>query len=227
MNKQKIVLFIAATVLVVLVILVTVVSFYLNKPLDTVPPEELSEVQTPEQLNNPELQISLHVQHVEEHFDEQLPESSPVSSAELILLEDEIPDTYEYVQPDERDTRNAKYSPDKEYVAEATQSGLSIRKLSDNSSSAIFSFEENATEISFVWLQNTSLLLVEKETGDREIDKVYILNTTDKSKTFALGSFPAPTRFNLAVEPARYNNATNVVFTDNEEQKWEMSLSYR
>ncbi len=227
MSKQKIIIVIAISVLIVLVLLVAAVSFFLNKPLETVPPEKLSEVQNNDQLTNPDLQISLHVQHVDEHFNEELPVASPVSSAELLLLEEDIPETYEYMQPDERYSKNSKYSPGKDYIAEATQSGLNIRKASENTSIALFPFEENTTDVSFVWLRNTSLLLIEKETGEREIDKVYILNTTDKSKTFALGSFPVPTRLNLSVEPARYNNATKVVFTDNEEQKWEMSLTYR
>lgn len=227
MNKQRIIIIISGIALAVLILLFTLVSYYLNQTQNNPPPQEkLTQDQSPEELNNPDVQISLHIEHISEHFEKDLPETAPVTNAELTLLEEGVPDSYEYVEAYSKDTLGVKYSPNRLYTAEKTDQALIARKVQDPSFLVEFAYEDGVSQSSFVWLRDNIILLVEKNTADN-IDKIYLLNTADETKTFVLGSFPAQTRFNLEIEPARYNNAEKIVFTDNDNQQWEMEVEYK
>lgn len=220
MPKQKLYIIIAVSVLVVILFLIFILTLVQRKqstpqgseaPVPTLNPEE----EQAEVLEN--------IQHVVEHHEEEFSQTAVIRDAELVLLEDGIPDNFkkdEFIQP-------VATSPNGTFSAIVTDNLLTIKRTRDQSIVTSIPLGTNLESYTFTWIRDSVLVLVEKQKTDLRIDNIYLINTTNPEKLFVAGSFPAVSRFNLSVPIEIYNEGTSLVFTDNEAQKWLLFVEYK
>lgn len=226
MNKQKTIIILAVIFLVVLIIVFILLTNMARRSGTTATNPTPSIVPTVD-LNNQSAQITLHIAAQEEHYDEEFPETVEITDAEIENLEEGIPANFVPVPQNPDDTPASKISPDGKLMARFAGNAIVVTSTDSSTEIARFNLETDIAETAYVWLRDNTILLVEKESTDLQIDKVYLLSLTTKEKQFILGSFPVASRFNLDVEPAVYNNSEAIVFTDNEGEKWLMSIEYK
>ena len=164
----------------------------------------------------------------DDHHLEQFPTNAPLKNAELIPLENTIPSEWQLASPDtyQANEQGRKFSPNKQsYVVVSNRTTQIFETNGDNNIRTI-PFADDVAQVNAVWVNDQFVLLSEKDTSERQLDRMYLVNKDTGEKTFTLGSFPVLSRFNLTVDPKVYNNGTDVVFTDNDGQLWNLHLSY-
>lgn len=117
-----------------------------------------------------------------------------------------------------------KFSPNKNYFARIEGTNLVIYDAKTSVKVREIKPESNILQTNFNWLTDNLLIFIEKENTNRHIDQIYIVKRDTGKKTYMLGSFPVPKRFNLAEDPFIYNNGQEIFIVDNENQYWQLSI---
>ena len=125
---------------------------------------------------------------------------------------------------DDKDGLTRKYSPDGNYWAYLRDLNLTIENQAGSHVTVDVTPKSDA--VNFVWITNDLILLVEKESAFRKIDRLYSIKAESGEKNFFAGSFPIVERLKLDWEPIVFEDGRQVLFQDNGGGYWLLGLIY-
>lgn len=84
----------------------------------------------------------------------------------------------------------------------------------------------NISAVNFVWINETYLIMIEKDKSFQKLDRIYLVDISRGEKQFFAGSFPIASRLNLNFEPLVETNGKNIYFKDGSGNYWLLILEY-
>jgi hypothetical protein len=157
-----------------------------------------------------------------EFDDHTLPTDAPIQTFDLKSIGSVIPTGMTKIEL-QKNEKGEKLSPGEIYSAAIEGPNLNIYDDTHTKIQTV-ALNQDIQKANFTWVNNKTLLLIEKESSPRGVDFISVVNRSTGKKTFLIATFPIPKRLDLSSVPLVYNNGTIIFLKDNDGQYWQLSL---